>query len=68
MSERTRSDGAASASGEAPQSGDIRFTDEGLVEHYDGTAWRPYGELPDDGDPEGATRFRHDDGAGPAQP
>ncbi|MFF5003428.1 hypothetical protein ACFY3G_11405 [Streptomyces phaeochromogenes] len=61
MSEQVREDGAASESEEAPETGAVRVSDEGLVEHYDGTAWRLYGELPDDGDLSG-TRFRLDDG------
>ena len=53
----------ATGSGEIPETGAVRISEDGRVEHYDGTAWRPYGELPDDGDLSGV-RFRHDDGDG----
>ncbi|MFF2372863.1 hypothetical protein ACFVUW_00560 [Streptomyces xiamenensis] len=55
--------------GEVPQTGAVRINHEGRVEHYDGTAWRPYGELPDDGDPsEPRFRLHEDDTANSAQP
>ncbi|MGW1670719.1 hypothetical protein [Streptomyces sp. NPDC002324] len=63
MSAQARGDGPASESEEVPQTGAVRIGADGGVEHYDGTAWRPYGELPDDGDLSG-TRFRTDDGDG----
>ena len=47
--------------------GAIRMSADGQVEHFDGTDWRPYGELPDDGDLSVA-RFRGDDPDGPARP
>lgn len=35
------------ADSSTPGKGDIRFNDDGKVEAYDGTQWKPYGELPE---------------------
>ncbi|GAA3883390.1 hypothetical protein GCM10022227_45970 [Streptomyces sedi] len=51
-----------SGADEVPEPGAVRVDDEGRVEYYDGTAWRLYVELPDDGDPS-ELRFRRDDDA-----
>ncbi|MGC5034766.1 MULTISPECIES: hypothetical protein [unclassified Streptomyces] len=67
MSEQVRAEGPVSDGEDVPQAGTVRINAEGRVEHYDGTAWRPYGELPDDGDLS-EPRFRLDDTAGPARP
>ncbi len=53
--------------GEVPQTGAVRINREGRVEHYDGATWRPYGELPDDGDLS-EPRFRFHDDIGPPPP
>jgi len=42
---------------ETPEFGNVRVNGEGRVEHYDGTTWLLYGELPDDG-PGGGMDFR----------
>ncbi|MFC5212382.1 hypothetical protein [Streptomyces coerulescens] len=70
MSEQVRGDGAAFDRERTPETGAVRMNDDGLVEHYDGTAWRPYGELPDDGSgPAGTWQFRADNrDDGPTRP
>ena len=32
-----------------PQAGDVRFSDDGEIEVFDGTEWGPYRRLPSDG-------------------
>ncbi|MER6010505.1 hypothetical protein [Streptomyces bluensis] len=67
MSEQVRGHGAASESAKPPEIGDVRTDDEGRVEYYDGSAWLPYGELPDTSD-HGVLhdiKFRGNDGVGP---
>lgn len=49
----------AEASDETPEIGHVRVTSEGEVEYYDGTAYRPYEELPDD-DPNERLLFRRE--------
>ncbi|WP_329256438.1 hypothetical protein OG417_16760 [Actinoallomurus sp. NBC_01490] len=31
-----------------PKIGDVRFSDSGEIEVFDGTAWGPYRQIPDD--------------------
>jgi hypothetical protein len=31
-----------------PKAGDVRFSDSGEIEVFDGTSWGPYRRLPDD--------------------
>ncbi|MFJ8779782.1 hypothetical protein [Streptomyces sp. NPDC102476] len=41
-----------------PETGAVRFNEQGQVEHFDGAAWVSYRELPDAG---GTPLFRGDD-------
>ncbi|MEU4656391.1 hypothetical protein AB0G32_21025 [Streptomyces sp. NPDC023723] len=65
MSESVREEDAASGVAQVPETGDVRVSTEGRVEHYDGSAWRLYEELPDDYHGSPGPRFREGNGPGP---